>query len=607
MGGLSAAEKKNIISDKLTNIFLTIEDLPQSEEHYKGIIIKQLTEEQKNYLEDGQIKNYFDEISSKFYKKLKEVNEERQSIRNSINSVYDNILKNEKKMENLKNSISKENSQKQKEYIKKLENKLEEFNNKIKEIENKNNEEKERIRFNNDILQAEVKSTIEFLERKMRDEKEEEKRKKYEKELQEAKEKEKKKEELNVIFKEKVEKIKSNKFSEIEKEFDSNKTNFCYEEISKFDKSEINLFIKNFLKTEKVAKIILDFLIQLVSLNKKIIKNIEHLNIVLVGPSGVGKSTLINAILDVDIKTGFGCPQTRDSEFFNSEKIPFIRLADSRGVEKNNTSGIDSIFENIKNFIQSQLNTNDYDKFIHIIWYCWTGTRFEQSEIELFKKISEQYSLNNIPVIIVYTNAIFPKEIENAKKYIKEDLKLENEFIDVLALEKELDGKIIKARNLDKLIQKSVELGVEKITPVEMKRCIVKLDGKDRVKKIDRWQKIAEVAAKQSGRDIIPEICSVKNVKDISSDFDNYDLVLLCYENEKDTYLKDVLKSLNNKNELKIAVIIGPEGGIDIEEVEFMKQSGAKVISLGNRILRTETVALSLLSIIMYEFERNEK
>ena len=458
MGGLSAAEKKNIISDKLTNIFLTIEDLPQSEEHYKGIIIKQLSEEQKNYLEDGQIKNYFDEISSKFYKKLKEVNEERQSIRNSINSVYDNILKNEKKMENLKNSISKENSQKQKEYIKKLENKLEEFNNKIKEIENKNNEEKERIRFNNDILQAEVKSTIEFLERKMRDEKEEEKRKKYEKELQEAKEKEKKKEELNVIFKEKVEKIKSNKFSEIEKEFDSNKTNFCYEEISKFDKSEINLFIKNFLKTEKVAKIILDFLIQLVSLNKKIIKNIEHLNIVLVGPSGVGKSTLINAILDVDIKTGFGCPQTRDSEFFNSEKIPFIRLADSRGVEKNNTSGIDSIFENIKNFIQSQLNTNDYDKFIHIIWYCWTGTRFEQSEIELFKKISEQYSLNNIPVIIVYTNAIFPKEIENAKKYIKEDLKLENEFIDVLALEKELDGKIIKARNLDKLIQKSVEL-----------------------------------------------------------------------------------------------------------------------------------------------------
>ncbi|MBR1654691.1 MAG: 16S rRNA (uracil(1498)-N(3))-methyltransferase [Clostridia bacterium] len=164
-----------------------------------------------------------------------------------------------------------------------------------------------------------------------------------------------------------------------------------------------------------------------------------------------------------------------------------------------------------------------------------------------------------------------------------------------------------KADKMELIIQKSVELGVEKITPVEMKRCIVKLDEKDKVKKIDRWQKIAEVAAKQSGRDIIPEICSVKNVKDISSDFDKYNLVLLCYENEKVTYLKDALKSLNGKNELKIAVIIGPEGGIDISEVEYMKQRGAKVVSLGNRILRTETVALSLLSIIMYEFERNEK
>ena len=164
-----------------------------------------------------------------------------------------------------------------------------------------------------------------------------------------------------------------------------------------------------------------------------------------------------------------------------------------------------------------------------------------------------------------------------------------------------------KADKMELIIQKSVELGVEKITPVEMKRCVVKLEGKDKVKKIDRWQKIAEVAAKQSGRDIIPEICNIKNIKDISSEFTGYDLVLLCYENEKETYLKDVLKNLKGKDELKIAVIIGPEGGVDISEVEYMEQSGAKVVSLGNRILRTETVALSLLSIIMYEFERNEK
>ena len=169
-----------------------------------------------------------------------------------------------------------------------------------------------------------------------------------------------------------------------------------------------------------------------------------------------------------------------------------------------------------------------------------------------------------------------------------------------------------KADKMELIIQKSVELGVEKITPVEMKRSVVKLDGKDKAKKLDRWQKIAEVAAKQSGRDIIPQICTIKNTKEISDEFVRYDIVLLCYENEKNTYLKSVLKNINyNKKsdcngELKIAIIIGPEGGIDISEVEYMEQRGAKVVSLGNRILRTETVSLSLLSIIMYEFERNE-
>ena len=170
-----------------------------------------------------------------------------------------------------------------------------------------------------------------------------------------------------------------------------------------------------------------------------------------------------------------------------------------------------------------------------------------------------------------------------------------------------------KADKMELIIQKSVELGVNKITPIEMKRCVVKLDGKDKTKKVERWQKIAEVAAKQSRRDIIPEICQIKSVKEISEMFSEYDLVLLCYENERDTFIKDVLKNddlikkSENKNEIKIAVIIGPEGGIDISEVEYMKQNGAKVISLGNRILRTETVAISLLSIIMYEFERNGK
>lgn len=173
-----------------------------------------------------------------------------------------------------------------------------------------------------------------------------------------------------------------------------------------------------------------------------------------------------------------------------------------------------------------------------------------------------------------------------------------------------------KADKMELIIQKCVELGVGEITPVDMKRCVVKLNDKDKVKKIDRWNKIAEVAAKQSGRDIVPRVCNVKNVNDICLEFSNYDVVILCYENEEKLLLKDVFKGLYEtkitsedmlNGELKIAVIIGPEGGVDVSEVKYMEQHGAKVVSLGKRILRTETVAISLLSIIMYEFERNEK
>ena len=165
-----------------------------------------------------------------------------------------------------------------------------------------------------------------------------------------------------------------------------------------------------------------------------------------------------------------------------------------------------------------------------------------------------------------------------------------------------------KADKMELIIQKSVELGVNNIIPIEMKRCVVKLKDKDKIKKIERWQKISVVAAKQSGRNIIPEINQVENLKNICETFENYDIVLLAYENEKENTIKNELKQLKektqNKNEdVKIAILIGPEGGITEEEVEIARKKGAKIITLGKRILRTETVALNVLSIIMYELE----
>lgn len=161
-----------------------------------------------------------------------------------------------------------------------------------------------------------------------------------------------------------------------------------------------------------------------------------------------------------------------------------------------------------------------------------------------------------------------------------------------------------KSDKMELIIQKSVELGAFEITPVAMKRCVVKINEKDEKKKIERWQKISEGAAKQSGRNIIPKINKIKNIKDICKICTDYDIVLVAYENETENKLKDELKQIdsNNKN-VKIAIVIGPEGGLELEDVKLLKESGAKIVTLGKRILRTETVALNMLSIIMYELE----
>ena len=159
---------------------------------------------------------------------------------------------------------------------------------------------------------------------------------------------------------------------------------------------------------------------------------------------------------------------------------------------------------------------------------------------------------------------------------------------------------------MELIIQKSVELGANAIIPVDMKRCVVKLDSKSEEKKIERWQKISESAAKQCGRNNIPEVKHLVNIKDICNLIKDYDVMIVAYENEKENTLKQELikiKQENNFNNLKIGIVIGPEGGLEENDVKLLKESGAKIITLGSRILRTETVALNMLSIIMYELE----
>ncbi len=163
-----------------------------------------------------------------------------------------------------------------------------------------------------------------------------------------------------------------------------------------------------------------------------------------------------------------------------------------------------------------------------------------------------------------------------------------------------------KADKMELVIQKSVELGVYNIVPVAMKRCVVKLDSKDVRKKVERWQKISEVAAKQCGRDIIPKVSEVVKIDDICKMMDSYDKIIVAYENEKDNTLKNEIQKIRmlDKEEIKIGVLIGPEGGIDEKEIEILKSAGGNIVTLGKRILRTETVALNVLSILLYELEK---
>ena len=157
-----------------------------------------------------------------------------------------------------------------------------------------------------------------------------------------------------------------------------------------------------------------------------------------------------------------------------------------------------------------------------------------------------------------------------------------------------------KSDKMELIIQKCTELGVKEFTPVEMNRCVVKLKENDKPKKVERWNKIAEVAAKQCGRDDIPKVNNVINVKQLINEIPNYNLFIVAYENENQKYLKEIIKESNLKNS-KIGIVIGPEGGFEEKEILELKNVGANIISLGKRILRTETVALVLTSILMYE------
>jgi len=191
-------------------------------------------------------------------------------------------------------------------------------------------------------------------------------------------------------------------------------------------------------------------------------------------------------------------------------------------------------------------------------------------------------------------NEYFCKIEEIDEKHIK--LKIIEKKEDKFSLNIKIDAgiSILKGDKMDLTIQKLTELGINKIIPILANRCVVKLD-----KKKDRWDNISKEALKQC-QGVNPTIIDdIKKMNEL--EFEKYDLIIVPYESEKNIYIKEILK--NKDKEIKnILYIIGPEGGFENEEIELLKKREAKIISLGNRILRAETAAIVTGGVIINEF-----
>ena len=173
----------------------------------------------------------------------------------------------------------------------------------------------------------------------------------------------------------------------------------------------------------------------------------------------------------------------------------------------------------------------------------------------------------------------------------------------------ELPSRIVLFQSLPKsdkmelIIQKAVELGAARIVPVSSARCIMKLEGGKAQTRLKRWNAISESAAKQSGRMIIPEVTGVMTFQQALAYAATLDVRLIPYEKAEDiSYTRKVLSGIAPGQ--SVGIFIGPEGGFDPKEIELARQAGAEAVTLGRRILRTETAGMTLIAALMLQLEQ---
>lgn len=283
----------------------------------------------------------------------------------------------------------------------------------------------------------------------------------YENKEREKKEKkELKKRQANQQLINDINNVKNTLFEECENDFDDMKDIYCLKEIEQVRISDDieELFIELF-QTENIKKIFLNLILEKIK-TFKYNKNINCYNIQVIGKTGVGKSTLINALLrDKVARTSFGEIGTYQPEECTSDKFPFIKFTDTRGTELNPSNNINKVEKNTLDYIKQKLDEKDPNKTIHCLFYCINSNRFEDIESQVLLSLRKRYKNGNLPIIIVYTQNYCEEDFEQMKKYINNKLKEHHETeigdkvedINLVGIMAEKKGNI-KPFGLDKLL-----------------------------------------------------------------------------------------------------------------------------------------------------------
>jgi 16S rRNA (uracil1498-N3)-methyltransferase len=210
-------------------------------------------------------------------------------------------------------------------------------------------------------------------------------------------------------------------------------------------------------------------------------------------------------------------------------------------------------------------------------------------------KLSDKVSINNCEGK-EYVGEITLIDKSSVTVNLLEESSINNES----PIEVHLFQGMPKSTKMDLIVQKNTELGVKAITPIITKRVEVKTELKE-FKKVDRWNRIALEACKQSKRSLVPEINVPMEFEKLLEELKHMDLVVVPYENEEGYGIKKLVENIEKETINKVAIIIGPEGGFEESEILKLKEIGASIVTLGPRILRTETAGFTCLSLIMYE------